>query len=75
MQSGSAADEDWELLVSFFPKDWRDLALRSGALKGLRQDKSEEKLLRVLLLHVGVVCRCEKRWFGLGKAIWPTFRP
>jgi hypothetical protein len=53
MQSGNAADEDWELLVSFFPKEWRDLALRSGALKGLRQDKSEEKLLRVLLLHVG----------------------
>src|SRR5260370_2165333 len=53
MQSGNAIDEDWDLLVSFFPRDWRDLALRSGALKGLRQDKSEEKLLRVLLLHVG----------------------
>ena len=53
MQSGNAVDEDWNLLVSFFPRDWRDLALRSGALKGLRQDKSEEKLLRVLLLHVG----------------------
>jgi hypothetical protein len=53
MQSGNAADEDWDLLVSFFPRGWRDLALSSGALKGLRQDKSEEKLLRVLLLHVG----------------------
>jgi hypothetical protein len=53
MQNGNAADEDWDLLVSFFPSDWRDLALSSGALKGLRQDKSEEKLLRVLLLHVG----------------------
>jgi hypothetical protein len=29
------------------------LALQSGALKGLRQDKSAETLLRVLLLHVG----------------------
>ena len=53
MQSGNAVDEDWDLLVSFFPSNWRDLARRSGALKGLRQDKSEEHLLRVLLLHVG----------------------
>ena len=53
MQSSNATDEDWDLLVSFFPRDWRDLALSSGALKGLRRDKSEEKLLRVLLLHVG----------------------
>src|SRR5258705_13939254 len=53
MQSGNAVDEDWDLLVSFFPSNWKDLARRSGALKGLRQDKSEEHLLRVLLLHVG----------------------
>ena len=53
MENGDGVEEDWDLLVSFFPPDWRDLALRSGALKGLRQDKSEEKLLRVLLLHVG----------------------
>ena len=53
MQSGNASDEDWNLLVSFLPKDWKELAQRSGALKGLRQDKSEEDLLRVLLMHVG----------------------
>src|SRR5260221_12765238 len=53
MQSGNAVDEDWDLLVSFFPSNWRDLARRSAALKGLRQDKWEEHLLRVLLLHVG----------------------
>jgi len=53
MQSGNATDEDWDLLVSFLPKDWKELAQRSGALKGLRQDKSEEDLLRVLLMHVG----------------------
>jgi len=49
----NAAEEDWELLRSFFPKDWRELARSSGALKGLRQDKSEENCLRVLLMHLG----------------------
>jgi hypothetical protein len=49
----NAADENWELLRSFFPENWRELAHQSGALKGLRQDKDEENLLRVLLLHLG----------------------
>lgn len=46
-------EEDWEVLKAFFPADWQDLARQSGALKGLRQDKSAEPLLRTLLLHVG----------------------
>jgi len=46
-------DEDWELLVSFLPDDWRKLAVDQQALKGLRRDKDEEKILRTLLLHVG----------------------
>ena len=37
----------------FFPLIGSIWLASSGALKGLRQDKSEEKLLRVLLLHVG----------------------
>jgi hypothetical protein len=45
--------EDWELLMSFFPRDWRKQAETSGALKGLRQDKSAESYLRVLLMHLG----------------------
>ncbi len=45
--------EDWDLLVSFLPINWQDLAAATGALKGLRKDKSAEKLLRVLLLHLG----------------------
>lgn len=49
----NAADEDWELLTTFFPTQWRDLARSSGALKGLRQDKGEESYLRVLMLHFG----------------------
>ena len=46
-------DEDWKLLVSFFPANWRELAVSTNALKGLRKDKSEENLLRTLLIHLG----------------------
>jgi hypothetical protein len=49
----NALAEDWELLMSFFPADWRMQAETSGALRGLRQDKSEECYLRVLLMHLG----------------------
>ena len=45
--------EDWKLLVSFLPANWQDLAAETGALKGLRKNKSAENLLRVLLLHLG----------------------
>jgi hypothetical protein len=46
-------DEDWPLLLSFFPPGWTDMAVNSGALKGLRKDKSPENLLRTLLIHFG----------------------
>ena len=46
-------DEDWEVLRSFLPDDWQEMAKETGALKGLRKDKSVETLLRVLLLHLG----------------------
>ena len=46
-------DEDWRLLLSFFPKRWDEIAIGSGALKGLRKDKSPENLLRTLLIHLG----------------------
>ncbi len=45
--------EDWDLLVSFFPDGWRQQAVRCQAVKGLRQDKETEDLLRTLLLHTG----------------------
>jgi hypothetical protein len=53
MATINAALEDWNVLVSFFPSNWKQLAQESQALKGLRQDKSEENYLRVLLLHLG----------------------
>ena len=48
-----AMREDWSLLVSFLPGNWRELAASTGALKGLRKNKSAENLLRVLLIHLG----------------------
>jgi hypothetical protein len=53
MQKPNAAEEDWELLTTFFPARWAELAEETAALKGLRQDKSPERYLRVLLLHLG----------------------
>ena len=46
-------EEDWNLLLRFLPPGWEALAAESGALKGLRKDKTPENLLRVLLLHLG----------------------
>jgi hypothetical protein len=46
------ADEDWEVLSSFLPEDWRDKAVETNVLKGLRKDKSEGNLLRTLLIHL-----------------------
>jgi len=55
MENGppNALAEDWGLLMSFFPSDWKEQAEAAGALRGLRQDKSAESYLRVLLMHLG----------------------
>lgn len=45
--------EDWPLLLSFFPDNWKELAGKTDALKKLRKDKDIENYLRTLLLHVG----------------------
>ena len=37
----------------FFPDGRGNMAIDSGALKGLRQDRSPESLLRTLLIHFG----------------------
>jgi hypothetical protein len=53
METLNAAEEEWKTLLDFLPADWKLIARQTGALKGLRQDKSPENLLRVLLMHVG----------------------
>lgn len=45
-------DEDWKVLTSFFPENWKELAVATNALKGLRKNKSEENMLRTLLIHL-----------------------
>jgi hypothetical protein len=45
-------DEDWGVVLSLLPENWRELAVESGAVKGLRKDKSAENLLRTLLIHL-----------------------
>jgi len=45
-------NEDWDLLLTFFPSNWKWLATRTKALKGLHGDASAANAMRVLLLHV-----------------------
>jgi len=45
-------NEDWDLLLSLMPQGWRELAIETEAIKGLRKDKGEAEYLRVLLLHL-----------------------
>src|SRR6266511_1443606 len=44
--------EDWQVLLSLFPKDWREQAMQSGAVERLRGFASTEALLRTILLHI-----------------------
>lgn len=45
-------EEDWSILLSFFPENWKELAATTNALKGLRKEKDTENYLRTLLLHL-----------------------
>ena len=45
-------DEDWEVVKSFLPVNWIDLAVQTDALKGLRKFKSPDDLLRTLFMHL-----------------------
>ena len=65
-------DEDWDVLLSFLPQDWRELAQDTGALKGLRKDKTVDNLLRTLLLHLGCGHSLRETWFAPGRRIWRT---
>jgi Transposase DDE domain len=48
----NAAWENWEVLRTLFPEQWREVAVESGAIERLRGFSSAEALLRILLLHV-----------------------
>jgi hypothetical protein len=45
-------EEDWDTLKSLFPDGWIELGKSLGAIKRLREFKSPEVLMRVLLIHL-----------------------
>lgn len=46
-------DEEWAVLASLLPQDWRDLARQTGAMRRARGEiATPDILLQVLLLHV-----------------------
>lgn len=53
MDKTSILDENWQTLVTLFPKNWEALAQSTGAMtRKLRNFKSAEDIMRTLLLHV-----------------------
>jgi hypothetical protein len=45
-------NQDWQLLTTFFPAKWQELAIQAQVTKGSRKNKPVEDLLRVILMHV-----------------------
>src|SRR5260370_17313456 len=48
----SVGREEWQVLMSLFPKDWRERAEQTGAVARLRGFASSEALLRTILVHM-----------------------
>lgn len=49
-------DEDWDVLMQFFPKNWEEQAKALGALTRQRKFKSANELMRLLLIHLADGC-------------------
>jgi hypothetical protein len=45
-------NDNWDVLVNFFPEGWEEKARQSGALVRLRKIKSVSQLLRLLFIHL-----------------------
>lgn len=45
-------NNDWEILVKFFPEKWEEKALELGALVRKRKIDSAQTLLKILMLHL-----------------------
>jgi hypothetical protein len=45
-------NNNWDVLVQFFPEGWEEQAMQLGALVRLRKIKSASQLLRLLLIHL-----------------------
>jgi hypothetical protein len=47
----SLLDEEWEFLTEFLPKDWREQARATGALRRARGVEDADRLLQLILMH------------------------
>lgn len=45
-------DENWETLKTIFPRNWQAIGRECGSIKRLREFKTPEILMRILLLHL-----------------------
>lgn len=52
MSTGTDSEQSWQTLLTFFPRNWRELAEETGANRRLRGIPSLEALMRTLLLHL-----------------------
>ena len=53
MENLSILDENWRVLLSLFPSNWKEQAKETGAMmRKFRSFPSEENLMRTLLLHI-----------------------
>lgn len=53
MDNTSLLNENWEVLLSLFPENWRALAKETGAMvRKLRSFESEDAVMRTLLIHI-----------------------
>lgn len=43
--------EEFKIILKYFPSDWRELAISTGAIQRCRQVDSPETLIRLLLMH------------------------
>jgi hypothetical protein len=51
MKQVNILEEEWEFLVDFLPKDWREKARTTGALHRARHVNSADCLLQLILMH------------------------
>lgn len=53
MENISLLDENWQVLLSLLPSNWKELAKQTGAMvRKFRSFPSEESLMRTLLMHI-----------------------
>ena len=51
MQTVNLLDEEWKFLTDLLPKNWREQARTSGALRRARGIGSADSLLQLILMH------------------------